>query len=320
MKVSVILCTYNRSSSLLHALESIAVSQMPASFEWQVLIVDNNSHDQTREVAEAFCRRDTAHFRYVFESQQGKSYALNTGIAQSQGDVLAFTDDDVMVEPNWLQELTKPFEDPGWAGTGGRVYLPLDFFPPPWLGLDGPYSMGGILALFDPGPEPSAFSTPPIGANMAYRKEVFSKYGGFRTDLGPSPGRAIRYEDTEFGSRLLKAGERIQYVPSAIVRHAVPAERVHKKYFLTYFYGYGRAVIREKENMGPVWMIPRPLVSLANRVLHLLPRRISWWLAESDPRARFHKKCCVWMMAGEIVELLVSSHGKDSRFQPQAVK
>src|ERR1700693_4778740 len=112
MKISVILCTYNRSQSLAKALESVAASQMPTSLEWQVLIVDNNSQDQTREVAEAFCGRDPSHFHYLFEPQQGKSYALNRGICEAEGDVLAFMDDDVTVEPNWLCELTKPLLDP----------------------------------------------------------------------------------------------------------------------------------------------------------------------------------------------------------------
>src|ERR1700674_3750141 len=127
MKISIILCTYNRYQSLTRALESVAASQMPESVDWQVLILDNNSKDQTREVAEAFCRRYPSHFRYVFESQQGKSFALNRGIREAPGEILAFIDDDITVEPTWLFELTKPLSAPKWAGTGGRLYLPCHF-------------------------------------------------------------------------------------------------------------------------------------------------------------------------------------------------
>src|ERR1017187_5557188 len=234
MKVTVILCTYNRSKSLTRALESVAASQMPNSIGWEVLIVDNNSKDETREVAESFCSEDPIHFRYVFEAQQGKSFALNRGIQEASGDILAFIDDDITVEPAWLFELTNPLTDEQWAGTGGRVYLPNDFSPPPWMAIEGNQSLLSILALFDLGSKAHVLSKPPIGNNMAFRKRVFKKYGGFRTDLGPTPGSEIRYEDTEFGSRVMNGGEKILYVPSAVVRHDVEERRLKKSYFLNY--------------------------------------------------------------------------------------
>jgi cellulose synthase/poly-beta-1,6-N-acetylglucosamine synthase-like glycosyltransferase len=80
MNISVILCTYNRCQSLSMTLESLASSTLPDSVEWQVLVVNNNSTDHTREVVEDFCRRYPDLFRYVFESQPGKSFALNTGV------------------------------------------------------------------------------------------------------------------------------------------------------------------------------------------------------------------------------------------------
>jgi len=324
MRVSVILCTYNRSRSLAKALASLAASELPTSVEWDVIVVDNNSTDQTRAAAEESCRRDPLHFRYLFELRQGKSHALNAGIAQSSAEILAFTDDDVIVEPTWLYELTRPLENPELSGTGGRVFLPVDFVPPAWLRTGDPGILG-ILALFDPGPEPGLFpkrEQPPVGANMAYRKELFLKYGGFRTDLGPCPGRAARYEDTEFGWRLLNAGEKIKYVPSAIVHHEVSPERVNKRYFLAYCYGYGRAAIRNRRRRKPVGLIPSPVVSFANRVFRLLPRRISLWLRQSDPGRRFQHKCYVWVMVGEMVELAFGwlvPRSKGS-FQAQAAK
>jgi glycosyltransferase involved in cell wall biosynthesis len=106
MKVSVIVCTYNRCRSLARALESLSASVMPATAEWEVLVMDNNSNDGTREVAQRFCELNPSHFRYLFEPTQGKSHALNTAIRESSGEILAFTDDDVAVEPSWLQNLT----------------------------------------------------------------------------------------------------------------------------------------------------------------------------------------------------------------------
>jgi glucosyl-dolichyl phosphate glucuronosyltransferase len=324
MRISVILCTYNRSRSLAKALESLGALEMPASVEWDVLVVDNNSTDQTRAVAEEFCRRDPLRFRYLFEPRQGKSQALNAGIAHACADILAFTDDDVTVEPNWLREITHPLEDPEWLGAGGRVFLPVDFILPPWLKVDDPYSILGILAYFDPGPEPGVFpkGQPPVGANMAYRKEAFLKYGGFRTDLGPCPGRAVRSEDTELGWRLLNAGAKIKYVPSAIVHHEVPPERVNKKYFLVYCYGQGRCAIRDRGKRKSVWLVSRPVISLANRFFNLLPKRISLWVRESHPGKRFRQECYVWFTVGEMVELALGWLVPKSKgsFQPQATE
>src|ERR1700677_4197251 len=106
MDVTVIICSYNRCRSLAKTLESVAASTFTDGRKWEVLVIDNNSKDQTREVAEDFCRRYPDHFRYLFEPRQGKSNALNLGISEARGEVLAFTDDDVTVEPSWLQKLT----------------------------------------------------------------------------------------------------------------------------------------------------------------------------------------------------------------------
>src|SRR5271156_2755228 len=95
MKLSDILCTYNRAESLAKALASIAQSTVPDSIQWEVLVVDNNSRDATRSVVEEFWWRDPSRFRYLFEPKQGKSNALNAGIQQARGEILAFTDDDV---------------------------------------------------------------------------------------------------------------------------------------------------------------------------------------------------------------------------------
>src|ERR1700752_2636682 len=105
MKITVILCTYNRCRRLVKALESVAVSQVPAPTEWEVLVVDNNSSDQTSEVVEESRRHYPGRFRYLFEPQPVKSYALNRGIRESLGEILAFKDDDVTVEPTGLLNL-----------------------------------------------------------------------------------------------------------------------------------------------------------------------------------------------------------------------
>lgn len=303
MIVTVIVCTYNRCHSLRKALDSVAHSTTPEAVEWEVLVMDNNSKDQTRQIAEEFCRRYPGRFRYMFEPQQGKSHALNTAIREARGEVLAFMDDDVTVEPTWLQNLTSCLEGGQWSGAGGRILSARTFPPPAWLALCGPYSMGGMLALFDLGEKAGDLDRPPFGTNMAFHKDMFRKYGDFRTDLGPCPGSEIRNEDTEFGRRLLAAGERIRYEPSAVVYHAVPAERLKKEYFLAFWFDCGRAAIREVGQRPDIWGIPRRYLTLLKHTMVLAPARTLQWSFAFGPQVRFYRKCWVWFTAGEVVEI-----------------
>ena len=206
--------------------------------------MDNNSTDRTRAVVEDSCRRHPGRFRYVFEPHPGKSYALNTGLQEARGEIVAFIDDDVKVEPTWLHNLTAVLHNGDWAGAGGRTLPERPFPPPRWLDLGAPHALAP-LAVFDRGLDARELTETPFGNNMAYRREMFRKYGGFRIDLGPRAGSRVpqKCEDVEFGQRLLTAGERLRYEPSAIVYHAVPDCRVQKTYFLAWWFDKARADI-----------------------------------------------------------------------------
>ena len=159
--------------------------------------------------------------------------------------MLAFVDDDVTVESAWLHNLTAPLLSGRWAGCGGRILADWGGFAPPrWLPEKGRYHLGPLV-IFDLGLEAGPLTEPPFGTNMAFRKGMFGKYGGFRTDLGPRPGSEIRREDTEFGRRLLAAGEQLWYEPSAIVQHIVPQSRLRKQYFLNWWFDHARTHVRE---------------------------------------------------------------------------
>ncbi len=300
--VSVILCTYNRCQDLVAALESLSVSQMPPAIDWEVLVVDNNSTDQTRNVVESFCRRHPRRFRYHFEPNAGKSYALNAGIASAFGEILAFTDDDAIVDPMWLQNLTMPLRNSEWAGAGGRILPAGKFTRPPWL-PDDFYNWGGILcAYFDLGANVCELKRAPYGVNMAFRKAVLEKHGGFRLDLGPRPHSQIRNEDTELGRRLMAAGERLRYEPSAIVYHPVPRGRITKEYFLSWWFDYGQAMIRELGQRPAVCGIPREYLSLL-RLAMQMPGMTLRWVFAINPQNRFCYQCWLWHAAGQMVEL-----------------
>src|SRR4051794_26325031 len=111
MNISVIICTRNRCQSLVKTLNSAAAQRLAESVEWEVLVVDNGSNDQTRAVVDDFRRKHPGRFRYLLEPEPGKSPALNAGIREAEGDILAFTDDDTTLAPTWLHNLTKHLYD-----------------------------------------------------------------------------------------------------------------------------------------------------------------------------------------------------------------
>jgi glucosyl-dolichyl phosphate glucuronosyltransferase len=301
MKISVILCTYNRAQSLGRALASIAAQTGLESVQWEVLVVDNNSKDQTREVVDDFRHRYPHRFRYLFEPRQGLSYARNAGVCEAKGEILSFTDDDAVVDPKWLIHLTAPLFSGEWAGSGGRTLPSQAFSRPRWFKLEGNTGFGGaVCAFFDLGDQPCKLDRPPFGANMAFRREMFERYGSFRVDLGASPNPDIPrvYEDTEFGRRLMAAGERLRYEPAALVYHPVAHERLQKRYLLSWWFDYGRAGVRERGPRPGKWGIPRYLFSATVLVLRVAPT----WIRELDPQMRFWYKCSLWMKAGQVAE------------------
>jgi len=294
--ITVIICTYNRCQSLAKTLESVAVSVLPDAVEWEVLVVNNNSNDQTRQVVEDFCRRYPGRFRYLFEPHQGLSYARNAGIREARSSILAFTDDDATVEPNWLCNLTAELLAGACTGAGGRIVPVWGKAVPSWLSTNDPQAMSPFVA-FDLGENAGPLTRPPYGANMAFRTEAFKRHGGFRVDLGRSGINLQGREEIQFANRLLAAGERLRYEPDAVVRHPVPEGRMKKRYVLRWWYWYGRSEVAEAGPPDARWLL--------GGVPLCLFRRLARWglqamVSTSAPR-RFSCMCNVWYLAGTMM-------------------
>lgn len=312
LDVTAIVCTCNRADTLPATLKDLAVSQLPDSISWEILVVDNNSIDGTREVVESVSRIFPGRFRYVFEPRPGKSNALNTGIANARGAVLAFVDDDVMIEPKWLQNLTAQLHSSQWAGAAGRILPAQSFVLPAWLswkdcgGVFRPDPRGILYGHFDLGDHAIELNMHqvPYGANMAIRRQMFEKYGGFRTDLGPGQGRDIprSNEDRDISHRLIKAGERMRYEPAAIVYHPVREDRFNKNYHLSYWFDFGKSSIVERGEQTDVYGIPRDYFSLVRQLM----RGSLMWLQgmlTTRPNKKFFCQCMTQMHIGMAVEL-----------------
>jgi glycosyltransferase involved in cell wall biosynthesis len=297
MSIVVILCTYNRCDALVNALNSVAGSEVPDQIRWEVLVVDNNSTDRTREVVEEFSQKYPGRFRYVKEPQQGVSYARNRGIIESSGDIVAFMDDDVTVDPLWLWNLTKSLYSGEWAGVGGRIFPLWESAPPRWLNVDEPHALGPFVA-FDRGPQAAQLEDPPFGANMAFRRETFERHGGFRTDLGRCADNLLGNEDSDYGRRLLSAGERLRYEPTAVMWHPVTKNRLTKRYLLAWWFGKGRSDVVE------IGLPEKRYLWLFDGIpLYLVRRLVAWavrWVVASGAKRRFSCERQLWNVAGQI--------------------
>ena len=228
MDISVIICTYNRSESLRKTLESIKEMSVQADLSWEVIVVDNNSKDNTRQVVEDFGRSSGLNVRYVFESNQGLSYARNAGIKEAKGEIIAFTDDDVIVGKNWISTINKIFNENNVGCIGGKILPIWEKSCPKWLTKDLYY----CLALLDYAETTFYMDSPYIfGANFAVKFSLFQKYGYFNTILGRRANKLYGEEDIEFFQKLIERGERILYSPDVLVYHCIPEHRMRKSYF-----------------------------------------------------------------------------------------
>jgi glycosyltransferase involved in cell wall biosynthesis len=209
---------------------------------WDVLVVDNNSTDGTRDVVADLAGSFPVTLRYLREPRQGKSHALNTGIAATPSDIIAFTDDDVVVAKRWLAEAIKPIVDRSDVDyTGGPVRAIWGTTPPSWLPTTNS-NLWGTIATLDYGEEPFVFEERrriPIGANMAVRRSVFARAGVFNPSLGRTGSSLLGQEQSEFFYRTRRLRIRGVYVPQMELHHHVPETRLTRRYFRRWWYWKG---------------------------------------------------------------------------------
>lgn len=238
MDVSVVLSTYNRARVVGAAIEAL-LAQETGGLTYEVLIVDNNSTDNTKQVIESYAQQD-CRVKYVFEGKQGVAYGRNAGIALTRGEYIAFCDDDVTVSPTWLRTLYEELlRYPDADFIGGKV-LPLwKNTPPAWID-----AKMAPLALQDYGDVPLRVSSENprclISACLAVRRQAFDRAGLFdpaTQRVGNSIGSS---EDHDWEMKVWQRGGYGVYVPSILCYAEVPPERQVKSYHRRWHLGNGK--------------------------------------------------------------------------------
>lgn len=235
-KLSVIIPTLNRAGFLADALQSIEQNDLPPE-QFEVLVIDNGSTDQTRDVARDAAAR-LKNLRYFFEAEPGLHAGRHRGLKEAEGEILVYADDDIRAEPTWLATLADIFADPGVAMAGGNNHPDFQGTVPGWLEklwaesdddgqMLGPLS---IIVLPDGRREISPMRV--WGCNFSIRKQVLLDAGGFHPDAMPKERLQFRGDGETHVSRYVEANELICIFDSeASVHHAVTPERMTFGYF-----------------------------------------------------------------------------------------
>jgi len=238
--ISVIICSYNRANYIVQALKSLSEQSLPKS-KFEVIVVDNNSTDNTESVCSDYMKENIdLHAFYLTETQQGSSFARNTGAKQASGELLVFMDDDAVAHKDFLENILFFFKShPTAGGLGGRIiplYIPHE---PKWMShfvssLVGNFHYSEILKEFSKGKYP-------LESNMTVRKKDFDAISGFSENLPGVKGTLrIGGEGKDFFFRLKKSGKTIFYDPSVQVQHIVETAKLTRAYMYRVASGIGR--------------------------------------------------------------------------------
>jgi glycosyltransferase involved in cell wall biosynthesis len=309
VRTSIIIATYNRADDLRETLASLA--GLSTEEAWELIVVDNNSTDATPLVVAAAAARFPVRLRYIFEREQGRCAALNAGIRAARGEIIVTTDDDVRVEPDWLDTARDALGDLDCDYVGGKVLPVWSGSRPAWL----PNREGrhwAVLALLDYGDRAVEFDKRvPLGVNMAFRRDAFARAGLWDNRVGRKAGTLLGQEVREWGLRARAAGLRGFYAPGMMVRHVIPPERLSKRYFRRWFYWHGvsRAMLYENQRIN--MEAPEQTVLDYSAVPHIagVPRylfrtcvrsafRMLSAAAKREPVATFENELWLWFFAG----------------------
>jgi glycosyltransferase involved in cell wall biosynthesis len=252
IQVSVIICTWNRDETLRKTLDSLNNQDMDLPCDVEVIIVDNNSKDNTKKIVDEFSTRwKLGELKYIFEPRQGKQFALNNGIINSRYAVLAFTDDDIFFPKYWIHEIYHVFEkNKNIDLAGGKTLIEWPVTgQPKWYHP----SMEAVLGGIDLGPERIDYAPEnyaPAGANLIVRRSLIQRIGAFSETH-------FRHMDFEFGMRSHREKAHVAYEPSIVVSAPVDSACLTKRYFRRWAFKAGIMPDSGQQNLKTFLKVPK---------------------------------------------------------------
>ena len=240
--ISVIVPVYNDRDGLTATVHSLLEQEYPAD-GYEILVVDNGSTDDTQQVLIRYKKKFSCSFLYEIEKNPGAAIARNRIVRKSDSEIIAFIDDDVKVEKEWLSALVEAYRRwPNASAVGGKANLVFEGPCPYWVQAKerqrlSEIDLGNKMMLL------SADQTL-YSLNLSFRKKAFNQWGLFREDLDRKGDRLLNGGETELLKRFQKKGAKIYYDPAMSVNHYVFSSRLKKAWFLRRSYWSGRTRVR----------------------------------------------------------------------------
>jgi len=295
MDVTVAICTRNRARSLDRTLESLTQMRIADGLSWEVVVVNNNSTDDTDSVIGNYAK--LLPIRGEFEAKPGHSNARNRAVAAAKGAYIVWTDDDVIVDPEWLAAYVAAFRRwPDAVLFGGKVLPDLAEPVPAWL-KESWHIVAGAFALRDFGEQPLPLTLDgrriPFGASFAICAEE-QRAHPYNPELGLAPGRPVLGEETAVMEAILLGGKKGYWVPEAKLRHCIPQQRQTMQYLGNFYTALGRGNAYRDRDSKPARLFG-------------VPRWLWWRILRSGWQYHWHRltsRPAVWMeyYAGYMVD------------------
>lgn len=296
--LTVVMPTHNGADTLSEALSAFCGIEPPPG-GWKFVIVDNGSTDSSRSIIDAFKSR--LPLTYVFEPVLGKSTALNTGIGHISGDVVVFTDDDVLPKQDWLIQMRAAADlHPEFSLFGGCIVPHWAAHPEDWilkidqtvLAITGPTWNEGPIA-----------STLLFGPNMAVRTNVLEAGYRFDTSLGPAGSRYRMGEDSDFVQRLGHAGFKAWHCKGGVVAHMIRKDQMRKAWVLGRALPSGHVSYRREFKDSPTW--PKLLLGMPRYMIREILEqgiRVGRARLTQDPATVFKERWRFRFLLGRAIE------------------
>jgi glycosyltransferase involved in cell wall biosynthesis len=274
MRLDIVIATYRRPDLLTRTLESLLRAPAPDGLDWNAIVVDNNSRDNTRETVEALQPRFGGRLQYLLETKQGSSHARNAGILASRADIVATIDDDEEIGATWFTALYEAFADPTIDYIGGPYHPNWEVAPPDWVPLEG---YAGVVGIVESSPVPvdygNGFDGCLISGNSAFRRSLFDKLGLYDPALGRTATGLLSCEDHDLFLRLQSAGFHGRYIPDFGIHHWIPVQRMTAAYHREWVFGNAMSIVRLAPETGVVHLFGIPRYFFGDAV-----RRTLRWL------------------------------------------